>query len=32
MLVEMDGFSSRDGVVILAGTNRADILDAGIFT
>jgi len=27
MLVEMDGFSSTTGVVILAGTNRVDILD-----
>merc|ERR1719335_783427 len=27
MLVEMDGFSSSTGVVVLAGTNRADILD-----
>jgi AFG3 family protein len=26
-LVEMDGFSSSTGVVVLAGTNRADILD-----
>jgi AFG3 family protein len=27
MLVEMDGFSSTAGIVVLAGTNRADILD-----
>ena len=27
MLVEMDGFNSREGIVVLAGTNRADILD-----
>merc|ERR1719265_3019307 len=27
MLVEMDGFSSSTGVVVLAGTNRADVLD-----
>jgi AFG3 family protein len=27
LLVEMDGFSSTTGVVVLAGTNRADILD-----
>jgi len=26
MLVEMDGFDSRTNVVVLAGTNRADIL------
>eukprot|EP00210_Caulerpa_lentillifera_P008488 g8097.t1 len=27
LLVEMDGFSSTSGVVVLAGTNRPDILD-----
>jgi AFG3 family protein len=27
MLVEMDGFSSTTGIVVLAGTNRADVLD-----
>ncbi|GMH53231.1 hypothetical protein TrST_g1710 [Triparma strigata] len=27
LLVEMDGFSESSGVVVLAGTNRADILD-----
>ena len=30
MLVEMDGFSSREGVVVLAGTNRVDILDKAL--
>ncbi len=30
LLVEMDGFTSRDNIVILAGTNRADILDKAI--
>jgi AFG3 family protein len=30
MLVEMDGFSTTDGVVVLAGTNRVDILDPAI--
>merc|ERR1719223_2039144 len=30
MLVEMDGFSSGTGVVVLAGTNRADILDPAL--
>jgi AFG3 family protein len=30
MLVEMDGFSSGTGVVVLAGTNRADILDSAL--
>ena len=27
LLVEMDGFETNDGVIILAATNRADILD-----
>ena len=27
LLVEMDGFSPTTGIVVLAGTNRADILD-----
>jgi len=27
MLVEMDGFNTSTGVVVLAGTNRADVLD-----
>jgi len=30
MLVEMDGFGSGTGVVVLAGTNRADILDPAL--
>eukprot|EP00927_Polykrikos_kofoidii_P027404 TRINITY_DN2411_c0_g2_i1.p1 TRINITY_DN2411_c0_g2~~TRINITY_DN2411_c0_g2_i1.p1 ORF type:complete len:896 (-),score=169.82 TRINITY_DN2411_c0_g2_i1:158-2758(-) len=30
LLVEMDGFSSGTGVVVLAGTNRADILDPAL--
>jgi len=30
LLVEMDGFSGREGVVVLAGTNRADILDKAL--
>lgn len=30
LLVEMDGFSSNKGVVVLAGTNRADILDPAL--
>merc|ERR1719197_2225182 len=30
MLVEMDGFSSGVGIVVLAGTNRADILDPAL--
>lgn len=30
LLVEMDGFASQEGVVVLAGTNRVDILDKAI--
>ena len=30
LLVEMDGFSSTTNVVVLAGTNRADILDQAL--
>ena len=30
LLVEMDGFSSSTNVVVLAGTNRADILDQAL--
>ncbi|KAJ8904458.1 hypothetical protein NDN08_000975 [Rhodosorus marinus] len=30
LLVEMDGFSATSGVVVLAGTNRADILDKAL--
>ncbi len=30
MLVEMDGFSPQTGVVVLAGTNRGDILDPAL--
>jgi AFG3 family protein len=30
LLVEMDGFASTEGIVVLAGTNRADILDKAI--
>jgi AFG3 family protein len=30
LLVEMDGFASSEGVVVLAGTNRVDILDKAI--
>lgn len=27
LLVEMDGMASKEGVIILASTNRADVLD-----
>ena len=30
LLVEMDGFKTKEGVVILAGTNRIDILDKAL--
>lgn len=30
LLVEMDGFSTTAGVVVLAGTNRADVLDKAL--
>ena len=30
LLVEMDGFSNQEGIIIIAATNRADILDPAI--
>jgi len=30
LLVEMDGFSTNEGVIILAATNRSDILDSAL--
>ena len=30
LLVEMDGMASREGVLVLASTNRADVLDKAL--
>jgi cell division protease FtsH len=30
MLVEMDGFETNEGIIIIAATNRADVLDAAL--
>src|SRR3712207_9193486 len=30
LLVEMDGFESNDGVIIMASTNRPDVLDPAL--
>ena len=31
LLVEMDGFGANEGIIIIAATNRADILDPAFF-
>ena len=30
MLVEMDGFESNEGVILIAATNRPDVLDPAL--
>lgn len=30
MLVEMDGFEMNEGVIVMAATNRADVLDPAL--
>jgi cell division protease FtsH len=30
MLVEMDGFEGNEGIIVIAATNRADVLDKAL--
>ena len=32
LLVEMDGFGGNEGIIIIAATNRPDILDPALIT
>ena len=31
LLVEMDGFGGNEGIIIIAATNRADVLDPALY-